>query len=211
MPVLIVSRTRMKGGVCIGGISVEGHANVRLLPSSGGHSHPASAPFRIGQLWNLDLKTPATIVPPHVEDMLVEGARPAGELEDVAGWLGRNTMVVSGDVSVLFDGLLRVSHAGTAYIGENGVPRSSVGFWRPSSDLRADDPGQHYLATHGLREVTVKYVGEAPASPVIPAGSLVRVSLARWFSPSGSDWTACWLQLSGWYPVAGASKSRREP
>lgn len=197
--VVIVSRTRMKGGICIGGMTLDGHANVRLLPPSGSHSHPVSAPYRIGQLWDLDLKAPAKTDPPHVEDVLVEGARPAGELDDVAGWLGQNARVIVGDVSVLFDGLLHVSHAGTAYINKDAVPRSSVGFWRPSSDLQADDPGQHYLAKHWLSDVTVKYVGEAPATPVIPADSLVRVSLARWFSPSGTDWEACWLQVSGWY------------
>jgi hypothetical protein len=191
----------MKGEVCIGGISVEGHENMRLLPRSGSHSHPVSALYRIGQLWEMDLKAPVKTVRPHVEDQLVQEASPAGEVDDVAGWLGRHASVISGDSSALFDGRLHSSKAGTVYIDENGIPPMSVGFWRPRTDLHVDDEGQRYRTTFGLRDVAIKYVGEAPITPVIPAGSLVRVSLARWFSPSGSGWEACWLQVSGWYPA----------
>lgn len=204
--VLIVSRTRMKGEVCVGGITVDGHQNVRLLPRAGSHSHPVSAPYRIGQLWDLDLKPPTKIVRPHVEDMLVQEASPVGELDDVAGWLGRHASVVSGDSSALFDCRLHASKAGTVYIDEYGVPPTSVGFWRPRGDLHVDEQGQRYHTTFGLRDVVIKYVGEAPITPVIPSGSLVRVSLARWFAPGGpGGWEACWLQVSGWYQKPGTS------
>ena len=125
-------------------------------------------------------------------------------MNDVAAWLGQHAPVVSGDASVLFEGLLHASHAGTVYIGEYAVPRSGVGFWRPLGDLKLDDQAQRYQTTFGSRVVAIKYVGEAPASAVIPAGSLVRVSLARWFSPGDSGWEGCWLQVSGWYasPIA---------
>jgi len=201
--VLIVSRTRMGHDVCVGGITVDGHENVRLLPRSGAHSHPASVPYRIGQLWDLDLNTPARIERPHVEDMLVENARPAGEVDDIAAWLGRNADVIAGDSSALFEGLLHASHAGSVYIGEYAVPHSSVGFWRPHRDLRLDEAGLRYRTTFGSRDVAIKYVGEAAASPTIPADALVRVSLARWFAPGGpGGWEGCWLQVSGWYPPA---------
>ena len=114
-----------------------------------------------------------------------------------------NAAVISGDCSSLFECMLHTTHAGTVYIGEDRVPPHSVGFWRPRSDLGLDGEGKRYRTTFGIRDVAIKYVGEAPAIPVIPAGSLVRVSLARWFAPGGAGgWEACWLQVSSWYPAS---------
>lgn len=199
--VLIVSRTKMGSGICVGGFTLDSYENVRLLPLSGQHSHPASTPFRIGQIWDMDLKQPAEITPPHVEDMLVRHAKPAGVEPDIAGFLGERAPAVSGDVSALFEGLLRVSNSGTAYIGHEAVPRSSVGFWRPSSDLHLEDgPRPQYRAPARNRDVAIRFVGDQDATSSIPSGALVRLSLARWFAPGGDSFEACWLQLSGWYP-----------
>ena len=195
--VLIVSRTLMHAGICVGGFSVEGRQNVRLLPPSGGHSHPASAPYQIGQVWEMELRKPAEVVPPHVEDMLVVRAERTSEINDMEDWLSHNAIVIAGDCSALFGGLLHASHAGSVYIGEVAVPQFSVGFWRPLADLRYDPTRRKYQTAFGVREVAIAYVGEAPASPVIPAGSLVRVSLARWYSPGQNSFEACWLQVSG--------------
>ena len=45
----------------------------------------------------------------------------------------------------------------------------------------------------------IPYVGCAEAIDLIPAGTLVRVSLARWWRPEGMNEERCYLQLSGWY------------
>ena len=53
----------------------------------------------------------------------------------------------------------------------------------------------------GAKGLSIPYVGyEAPVL-VIPAGSLVRVSLARWWhKPNAPDeGETCSLQLSGWF------------
>ena len=43
------------------------------------------------------------------------------------------------------------------------------------------------------------YVGFEEAVETIPAGTLVRVSLARWWDTNGTTEDRCSLQLSGWY------------
>lgn len=61
-------------------------------------------------------------------------------------------------------------------------------------------------------EVRIPYVGFEPAVDLIPKGTLVRVSLARWWRPHDSPpdmEERCYLQLSGWYEVAAGAKSQR--
>jgi len=44
------------------------------------------------------------------------------------------------------------------------------------------------------------YVGFEPKVNLIPAGTLMKISLARWWKPEDSDMSErCYLQLSGWY------------
>jgi hypothetical protein len=198
--VVIVSRTRMGNGVCIGGLSESENRNLRLLPASGAHSHPSSAPYQIGEIWDMDLVPPAELEPPHIEDVLVRRARRSGVQQDLQTWLLAHVEPWRGDGQVLFDGLLVISGNGSAYISRQGVPDRSVGFWIPDADLEfTTDPRRGYLVQFGWRTVTVGYVGVAEPAPLITAGSLVRVSLARWWSPGGADFEACWLQISGCY------------
>jgi hypothetical protein len=46
---------------------------------------------------------------------------------------------------------------------------------------------------------SLPYVGFEEAAEIIPAGTLVRVSLARWWDTNGTTEERCSLQLSGWY------------
>ncbi len=198
--VVIVSRTRMHSGVCIGGLTRTGHRNVRLLPHTGAHSHRLDAPFQIGQIWEMDLDLPAAIQPPHVEDMLVRAALLRDVQSSLEPWLREHVRPWRGDASGLFGGLLRRSALGTAYIGEGALPSSSVGFWLPNQGLRLDaSTGARYVARWGGKEVSIAYVGLEEPLPLIPAETLVRVSLARWHAPGNSGFEACWLQVSGWY------------
>ena len=79
-----------------------------------------------------------------------------------------------------------------------GLPGQSVCFWRLPFDLLAV-PGQPRGYAAGDRRFAVTYVGLAPALACVPRGTLVRMSLSRWFQPKGESRRACWLQLSGWY------------
>jgi hypothetical protein len=201
---VIVSRTRMRSGVCVGGFLREERVNVRLLPAPGEHAWPDSVPFAIGEVWELELARAPVVEPPHVEDHIVDAHRRVAVQSGLGRWLAANARVWEGDASALFDGLLRFTPNGAGYIGRDRVSAVSVGFWRPDHDVRltgVDHP--KYEARAGNRVVHIAYVGTEEVRDVIPAGCLTRVSLSRWKHLAGVE--GCWLQVSGSYPDGHAS------
>jgi hypothetical protein len=195
--VTIVSRTQMFDGVCIGGLTRDDRRNVRLLPPSGEHSHPLDAPYVIGDVWDIELAVPSSLIAPHVEDQLVVSGRRVALQSGLEVWLRNNVTPWRGGASSLFDGRLHVAPSGSAFVARDAIPTSSVGFWVPTDDLVLDKSGKRYLMPWKDDRISVKYVGSDTPAAVIVAGTLVRVSLSRWFSPAGID--GCWLQISGWY------------
>jgi hypothetical protein len=195
--VTIVSRTQMGPGVCIGGLTRDDRRNVRLLPPSGEHSHPLDAPYVVGDVWDVELAAPSSLIAPHIEDQLVVSGRRLAIQSGLEVWLKNNMAPWRGGASSLFDGRLHVTPSGRAYVGRDVIPSSSVGFWVPTDDLVLDESGKRYLVPWRDGRISVKYVGSDTPAAVIVAGTLVRVSLSRWFSPAGID--GCWLQISGWY------------
>ena len=49
---------------------------------------------------------------------------------------------------------------------------------------------------------SIKFKGIEDSVNRIPAGTLIRVSLARWKSFNEGEDPKCWLQLSGWYDLS---------
>jgi hypothetical protein len=196
--VTIVSRTQMAHGVCIGGLTRDDRRNVRLLPASGEHSHPLDAQYVVGDVWDVELAAPSSLVPPHVEDQLVLSGRRVAPQSGLEVWLRNNVAPWRGGASSLFDGRLHVTPSGKAYVGRDAVPSSSVGFWVPTDDLVLDESAERYQVPWRDGWISVKYVGSDPPAAVIVAGTLVRVSLSRWF-PNSTGIDGCWLQISGWY------------
>lgn len=45
----------------------------------------------------------------------------------------------------------------------------------------------------------IKFVGFQNPLDIIPAGTLIRVFLARWWASPNDNERRCYLQLSGWY------------
>ena len=188
----------MAHGVCIGGLTRDDRRNVRLLPASGEHSHPLDAPYVVGDVWELELAAPSSVIAPHVEDQLVLSGQWLALQSGLEVWLKNNVAPWRGGASSLFDGRLHVTPSGRAFVGRDALPTSSVGFWVPTDDLVLDESGNRYLVPWKDDQISVKYVGSDTPAAVIMAGTLVRVSLSRWFlSPAGVD--GCWLQISGWY------------
>lgn len=196
----------MRDGVCIGGLTRDTLRNVRLLPSESGHSQPVDAPYQIGDVWEMELGDRVAIRPPHVEDMIVRGGRRIAPQTGLDVWLQRFGRPVVGPVSALFDGCLRLTATGTAYVGAASIPAGSVAFWRPVDDLPLGGlAGDRYQVPWRDGCISVKYVGVQPPLPVIKAGTLVRVSLSRWFQPGPGAPERCWLQISGWYAPSQSS------
>jgi hypothetical protein len=109
-----------------------------------------------------------------------------------------------GPVQSIFDGRLRTTSHGRAYVGpQPPLPMGSVGFWVSASPLTMSkhpaSQGRRYWFPEGGQITSVAYVGMEPQLEVIPAGALVRFSLARWAAfPEGSE-ERCYLQVSGSY------------
>ena len=76
-------------------------------------------------------------------------------------------------------------------------------FWISDKNLTKsiyfNKPRYNYKYIDGWK--SLPYVGFDEAIDIIPAGTLIRVSLARWWNTNGTTETRCSLQLSGWYDV----------
>jgi len=84
-------------------------------------------------------------------------------------------------------------------------PTCSTGYWLPDQPLKFDGDGRYvFRAENGRRRI--RYVGVADPATRIEPGTLVRVSLARPWSPSNAPAGLC-LQISGWYLGHGARRT----
>lgn len=201
MRTLIVSKTVMAGGYCIGGWTLDNRSVRLLMPGS--DCHPQNTPFQVGGVWDLDFHPRQDITPPHIEDVIVTGREYLGRRTDTGEILRQRAPIWHGSPTVLYDGLLGWTSNGSGYVAQNrGLPAISTGFWIADVDLqlRFENGSPYYHYVVGYHDRRFKYVGTEGAIPVIPAGTLIRVSLARWWAPDGSDMEdRCYVQLSGWY------------
>jgi hypothetical protein len=202
MNVLIVGRTKMGGASrCIGGLAQDGRS-IRLLTDTGGN-WDNSAPFQVGQIWDVKFRSAASPTPPHTEDVLVSRYEPVGDQPNLRAHLLGCVAPWRGGIHQVFNGMLDYTVNNNGYVCQRrGVPPQSTGFWVPDQALSLRGDGKHYdyrgpHQTHGL-----SYVGEPPPPPKLAAGVLLRVSLARWWRPDDAEpefEERCYLQLSGWF------------
>jgi ATP-dependent DNA helicase RecQ len=207
--VLIVARTRAGNGVEIGGLTREQNRSVRVLPPEG-QSHPADTRLDVGQVWEFEFHDAPDVKPPHVEDIIVSSGKRAGFVSNMREVLLEHIQPWEGGPEQLYDGLLTIVN-GKAYISEqNELPPASTGFWLPDRPLtlnfQSNPPKPYYSLVLGeattksaVEFLNIPFVGFAEPIKQIPAGTLVRVSLARWFDQNGRTERRCYLQLSGWY------------
>ncbi|WP_400263098.1 dual OB domain-containing protein [Sphingobacterium sp. SG20118] len=202
MDVIIVSKTRMANAFCIGGILDNGRA-VRLLNQSG-NNQDTDTEIKVGDVYSITFTERKDKKPPHIEDVLVNTLVYKSSFQSIkkmVDYLFENVDVKfwAGDIDKLYDGKLQWTKNGSGYICEaRGVPENSVGFWMSNRELRLSvsdiKPKYKYI----LGENKLAYVGLQEPVEIIPLGTLVRVSLARWWSPDSNE-KRCYLQLSGWY------------
>ena len=206
MKVLIVAKTRKGSRACVGGITFEGRS-VRLVAANYKSNQQAGMEYGLGEVWEVEGHPDAALVPPHTENLVVHARRKLGPMTDPIPFIERHMPAKSGGLDMLFDGLARATQAGALYIAEeSGVPDHSTMFWRPGRPLTLQDNGKtirySYPDASGVR--TLAFVGFQTPVGQIPAGTLLRVSLAHWWRPA-DDATVeprCYLQLSGWFPIA---------
>jgi len=209
MNVLIVAKTRQGSGACIGGITFDGRS-VRLIAADAATNEHAGREYDVGEVWAVDADPATDVIPPHVENIIVHRKRRMGPMTDPAPFIERHMPPRVGGLEALYEGLAQATPTGTLYIAQaNGVPPYSTTFWRPDQPLQLVHDGKRlryrYPTPDGGR--TLVFVGFQEPFEVIPAGTLLRVSLAHWWRPQ-TDETGelrCYVQLSGWF------LSRREP
>ena len=207
--VLILSKTQMNNNqVCIGGLTLNGRY-VRLLDTQG-NNQPENTDFAPKQAWEIEFTERANNVAPHVEDILIQSRERKGSLKasmTIKDFIEkRNIPIWRGHPDELFDKLIQWTASGSGYIDKNGgVPNHSVGFWISDKALtRKDYKGVRYqYPTTSWR--SIKFKGLEKPDDTIPAGTLLRVSLARWKSFNEGEEPKCWLQLSGWYDLGKQS------
>lgn len=203
MKVLIVAKTRMGGGACVGAIALDDGRSLRLLDAhveahAGGGMH-----YAVGEVWEIDTAPALHITLPHTEDILVQSSRRLGKMHNPARFIEQHMPPVIGSVNTLFDGKLQRTAAGALYVAASSeLPGFSTTFWRPDRSLRRIETSHRiryvYPAEHG--DVTFAFVGFQAPPPEIPAGALVRISLARPWRPADQpeEELRCYAQVSGW-------------
>jgi hypothetical protein len=205
MEVIIVSKTKMASNDCVGGIVKDSGQFIRLLDSNG-NNQPIDCDFEVGEIWEIEFTTKGNLNPPHTEDVLVTSMTfTKSVITNLVDWVTSNfkDRLWRGSPDNIFDSQIDFTPSGSGFISASkGIPNLSVGFWISDKDLtRRDFSGKvryNYPSTGSWRNIT--YVGKADPIDRIPAGTLMRVSLARWWAPDNSDEEErCYLQLSGWY------------
>jgi hypothetical protein len=202
MKVLIVAKTHMSNAMCIGALTDKGNKNVRLL-TPGGNNQPVDTKYDVGQVWDVEFKPQYEITAPHCEDVLVYQSEYVYTARSVNQALLKRIHPWQGGYTNLFDGLVRFTRNGSGYISERiGVPSQSVGFWMITRPMKLHEwDGKRYYGFDG-HKARLPYVGYDDFQDTIPAGTVLRISLARWWKPSEADTSLesrCYLQLSGWY------------
>jgi len=202
--VIIVSKTKMQNNhVCIGGITDKG-VLVRLLDENG-YNHLDTVEFQIREVWDIDFEPKADIIPPHIEDVLVKYKK-FKNTSSIKFWVSdKKIKVWRGDPTKLFDNKLEwdikqgdFKQFFKGYISKNNLSENSVGFWVSDRDLHFNAYGKYDYKGDEFT-LNIPYVGVDQAIKKIPKGTLIRLSLARWWKKDNKTEERCYLQLSGFY------------
>jgi hypothetical protein len=198
----------MRQGICVGGVTDNGYF-VRLMDKNGYYPHDDSTNYEIRDIWEIAFKRPEYPRSlPHSEDICVMGRKFKGVLHSSISMIdfldSKNVFIYRGCLSALFESKLRFTHNGAGFIDKHDIPQNSVCFWVPDKELFSisDYNGRiRYNYRHDdRRRLSISYVGLSHPVNIIPRGMLLRMSLAHWWKPVGSnDDERCYLLLSGWF------------
>ena len=205
MEVLIVSKTHMMNNACVGGLILTNNRYIRLL-NNGNYNQPTDTEFNVGDIWNIDFNNRNPLLPPHIEDVIITTKSFIRREYNIPNLIRQHNIIDwNGHINNLFGGLLNWTNSGSGFIPFGGqMPNRSVGFWIADHDLIRVifDNKTRFRYPNGSIYRNISYVGYQDTIAIIPAGTILRVSLSRIFPPENSDITAprgYYLQLSGWY------------
>lgn len=203
--ILIVSKTHMTDKSCIGALDLSNNKFLRLLDTNG-NNQPKDTNFDIGDIWDISYSAKLSTTAPHNEDVIISSQSYISKQENMSSFIqSQNITIWRGDPTNLFGGCINFTEKGSGYISNASIPNQSVGFWIPDKNLIKNEYNEKirycYRITPNMYtgEKSLAYVGFSTAPDSIPSGTLIRVSLARWWSPDNVVERRCYLQLSGWY------------
>lgn len=206
MKVLIVAKTRMGGGACIGGITFEGKS-VRLIPAIGDIHEGLNLEYQVGEVWEIEGQPASETIPPHTENFLVHHNRRLGPMQKPTQFIQQKMPPIQGDINGLYAGSMQATSIGSLFISPNQeIPAYSTIFWIPDQPLTRELEGKRiryrYPTADGGR--TLVFTGFQEPVERIEAGTLLRVSLAHWWQPASNPEIEmrCYVQLSGWFVPA---------
>jgi ATP-dependent DNA helicase RecQ len=203
MKVVIVAKTRMGSGACVGAVTFDGRS-LRLIAPDQAWNEQFNMEYNVGEVWEIESKPPAELLPPHLENVRVTAKRKLPPIGDLVTFIERQMPPCQGGLEGLFEGLAQATSAGALYVTERtGLPGHSTTFWRPDQPLLRQNDAKRirygYATPGGI--CTLTFVGFQEPLPEIPAGTLLRVSLAQRWRPDDRPEAElrCYVQLSGWY------------
>jgi hypothetical protein len=204
MEILITSKTHKGRSACVGGLVLSNNRLVRLL-NPGNWDQYEDTDFDVGDVWDIQFYDRQGVVPPHIEDIIVQHKHYLRRIGDISNYvLECGVKIFRGSPDQIFNGNLEWTVNGSGFIGnKERLPPNSVGFWISDRDLILNEDFKHYNYSSADAITFTKrlpFVGFDPRVNIIPQGTLMRISLARWWKPIDSDLCErCYLQLSGWY------------
>ena len=177
-----------------------------LLLILGGGNQSKETEFEVGQIWDIQYRSRSTLTSPHNEDILIDSKRFLRTQNNINSFLKANAPIWRGSPNDIFENKLLFTTGQSGYITSRvGIPNQSVGFWIPDTQLEltilSDKKHYFYFSDeNGPRIYAFPYVGFTPVINTIPKDTIIRVSLARWWSPNpNTQEKRCYCQLSGWY------------
>ena len=206
MRVLIVAKTRMGKGACIGAITEKGES-VRLAPFNADPHDGANREYEVGDIWEITGELETSLIPPHNENFVVHKKSRLHTTENTKDLVSAIELLMppkTGHPRVLYEGLLKTTGSGSLYVpAGDDVPPYSTTFWRTDQPLTRDTEAKriryHYPTENG--GCTLTFVGFQEPLATIPAGTLLRVSLAHQWRPKDQPNVEerHYAQISGWF------------
>ena len=206
MRVLIVAKTRLGSGACIGAITETGES-VRLVPFNADPHDGANREYEVGDIWEIKGEQETSLIPPHNENFVVHKKSRLHTTKDTKDLVSVIELLMppkTGHPRVLYEGLLQNTESGRLHIAkQSDMPPYSTTFWRTDQPLTLDIEKlklrYRYPTENG--GCTFTFGGFQEPLETIPAGTLLRVSLAHWWRPKDKPTTEerCYAQISGWF------------
>lgn len=197
--VVILTRTIMKDGVCVGAWDVNNDRMLRLLNEKG-HKLSDEAPFQVGEAYKIKYATHYNITKPHTEDVAVYQYTYLDEVEtkdfnDLIEFLCIQDLALEE----LFDGVL--IWEGSAHMTPDNCTDYSVQIATLTCELtKSGEYYEQFIWGHPTKRI--KYVGALPIDELpscLPPGTPIRFSLARFWDRHKDGTYRAHLQLSAIY------------